>query len=52
MTVPSRPRRKPVYLVLKRTADILLSGLAILVLSPVLLLTALVLLLTGEHLVI
>lgn len=41
-----------VYLVIKRLADIVLSLVAIIVLSPILAITALVLLATGEHLVI
>ena len=40
------------YLLLKRGADIVLSGLAIVVLSPVLLVTAIILKATGEHLVL
>ncbi len=41
-----------IYRALKRLGDIILSTLAILILSPLLLLTAVVLLLTGEHQVI
>lgn len=40
------------YLVIKRTIDIVLSLLAILLLSPVLVVSSIVLLFTGEHLII
>lgn len=43
---------RPAYLLTKRLSDILLSLTAIIILSPVLLVTAVVLLATGEHLVI
>ena len=41
-----------VYLIIKRLMDIILALMAIIVLSPILIVTALVLRLTGEHLVI
>ena len=41
-----------VYLIIKRLMDIVLALVAIIVLSPILIVTALVLRLTGEHLVI
>lgn len=40
------------YLLLKRLADIILSFVALAILSPILILTAIVLKLTGEHLII